>query len=357
MEGLPSTLTDRLSKEGVTHLFPGLDENNYSGFQKRISPVQRQVIPRLLSLSTLYPRLRPPDVCVAAPTGSGKTLAFVLPIVASLQGRMVPRVRAIAVLPTQDLALQVGFPSFLFIHSINMNLMTTGLSGVQSVFHLLRAMWAQGKTVDWRRLRCWGGWAGQKVWEWSCPAAVGHLGGHSWQTYAHHSILSKSRLVSSEVPGHRRGRQNDGEHSSGITLRYCSSSHDAIDNLAFKDWLNLLENAVYTQDRPRPSPYLTVASMMDSVNLPLQKLLFSATLSHDPEQLEQLNLFEPKLYRCVVPPKDIVGGSTTGKPGEYTFPAELSQQYVITSAQDRLGLITILDQVLKYLTGQSWSHC
>ena len=117
MEGLPSTLTDRLSKEGVTHLFPGLDKNNYSGFQKQFSPVQRQVIPRLLSLSTLYPRLRPPDVCVAAPTGSGKTLAFVLPIVASLQGRMVPRVRAVAVLPTQDLALQVGFPRFFFIHS------------------------------------------------------------------------------------------------------------------------------------------------------------------------------------------------------------------------------------------------
>ena len=143
MEGLPSMLTDRLSKEGVTHLFPGLDEKK-SGFQKQFSPVQRQVIPRLLSLSTLYPRLRPPDVCVAAPTGSGKTLAFVLPIVASLQGRMVPRVRAIAVLPTQDLALQVGFPSFLFIHSIRMILMTTGLSGVQSVFHILRAMWAQG---------------------------------------------------------------------------------------------------------------------------------------------------------------------------------------------------------------------
>ena len=96
---------------------------------------------------------------------------------------------------------------------------------------------------------------------------------------------------------------------------------------------------MYTEDRPRPSPYLTVASMMDSVNLPLQKLLFSATLSHDPEQLEQLNLFEPKLFRCVVPPKDIVGGSTTGKPGEYTFPAELSQKYVITSAQDRLGYL------------------
>ena len=74
--------------------------------------------------------------------------------------------------------------------------------------------------------------------------------------------------------------------------------------------------------------------MRDVVTLPLQKLLFSATLSHDTEQLEQLNLFEPKLFRCVVAPKDIVSG-TTGKPGEYALPSELSQQYVISSTQDR----------------------
>ena len=97
--------------------------------------------------------------------------------------------------------------------------------------------------------------------------------------------------------------------------------------------------AVYTRGRPRPSPYLTVASMRDAVTLPLQKLLFSATLSHDPEQLEQLNLFEPKLFRCIVAPKDIVGG-ITGKPGEFALPRELTQQYVTSSTQDRWGGIS-----------------
>jgi len=49
---------------------------------------------------------------VSAPTGSGKTLAFVLPIIQSLRSRIVPRVRALAVLPTQvpgnDLAKTVS---------------------------------------------------------------------------------------------------------------------------------------------------------------------------------------------------------------------------------------------------------
>jgi len=118
-----------------------------------------------------------------------------------------------------------------------------------------------------------------------------------------------------------------------------------MENIA-QDWLHALEMAVYTRGRPRPSPYLTVASMRDVVTLPLQKLLFSATLSHDPEQLEQLNLFEPKLFRCVVAPKDIVGG-TTGKPGEYALPSELNQQYVISSTQDRPLMVSLLMRRLK----------
>ena len=49
------------------------------------------------------------DVCICAPTGSGKTLAYALPIVHALakQTRM-PQLRALIVVPTGDLASQVG---------------------------------------------------------------------------------------------------------------------------------------------------------------------------------------------------------------------------------------------------------
>merc|ERR1719369_370248 len=77
-------------------------------------PVQRHVIPFLLSSlreGTLYLDpgfLRPNDICVSAPTGSGKTLAFVVPILQALSHRVVPRIRALVVLPVKDLALQVS---------------------------------------------------------------------------------------------------------------------------------------------------------------------------------------------------------------------------------------------------------
>lgn len=48
------------------------------------------------------------DICVNSPTGSGKTLAYALPIAQMLSTRVVTRcLRALVVVPTRDLALQV----------------------------------------------------------------------------------------------------------------------------------------------------------------------------------------------------------------------------------------------------------
>lgn len=47
------------------------------------------------------------DLCINSPTGSGKTLAYALPIVQLLSTRAVKCLRALVVLPTRDLALQV----------------------------------------------------------------------------------------------------------------------------------------------------------------------------------------------------------------------------------------------------------
>ncbi|XP_057949469.1 DEAD-box ATP-dependent RNA helicase 1 isoform X2 [Malania oleifera] len=47
------------------------------------------------------------DLCINSPTGSGKTLAYALPIVQMLSTRAVKCLRALVVLPTRDLAIQV----------------------------------------------------------------------------------------------------------------------------------------------------------------------------------------------------------------------------------------------------------
>ena len=47
------------------------------------------------------------DLLVCAPTGSGKTIAYVLPIIQALENRIIPQTRALILLPSRDLALQV----------------------------------------------------------------------------------------------------------------------------------------------------------------------------------------------------------------------------------------------------------
>lgn len=74
---------------------------------KKFFPVQAEVIPWLLKTSNDADIVIPPDICVSAPTGSGKTLSFVLPILQTLKKYVIKRIHALAILPTQDLAIQV----------------------------------------------------------------------------------------------------------------------------------------------------------------------------------------------------------------------------------------------------------
>ena len=95
---------------------------------------------------------------------------------------------------------------------------------------------------------------------------------------------------------------------------------------------------------------LTVANAMKMLT-PLQKLLFSATLSQNPEKLEQMNLFEPKLFTSVVQPKDIcakkeVDDEVSGEfAGKYTTPAELSE--VAVKVTSSLNKPAVLDHLIK----------
>jgi superfamily II DNA/RNA helicase len=79
-------------------LVKNLEEDEYDTF----FPIQALVIPDVIA-SERHAHIRNRDVCVSAPTGSGKTLSFVLPVLNSLAGRRVRRLRALVVLPSRDL--------------------------------------------------------------------------------------------------------------------------------------------------------------------------------------------------------------------------------------------------------------
>ena len=96
------------------------------------------------------------------------------------------------------------------------------------------------------------------------------------------------------------------------------------------DWLTHVENAVFAPGSGRTPPgQLNVRTANQPDNIPLQKLLFSATLSKDPEILQQLNLYEPKMFTTSVNPESIFAKtlSSSANP-EFTTPLELKEFYV-----------------------------
>lgn len=123
-QGMPSGLADAEFIEQDTRLSvaalasslgagsAGLSERT----QKRLTDlgveeffaVQAAMLPHLLSLPLVpLPHAPLSDYLVSAPTGSGKTLAYAIPVVEVLAKRVVPRLRALIVLPTRDLVVQV----------------------------------------------------------------------------------------------------------------------------------------------------------------------------------------------------------------------------------------------------------
>ncbi|KHJ42103.1 DEAD/DEAH box helicase [Trichuris suis] len=88
---LPADIVESLKSCGITVLFP----------------IQKEVIPRIVEWNGQFQPVPVADVCISSPTGSGKTLCYVVPIVHFLRDRVLPRIRALVILPTADLASQV----------------------------------------------------------------------------------------------------------------------------------------------------------------------------------------------------------------------------------------------------------
>ena len=84
-----------------------LVRNLQSNGHEHFFPIQALTIPDAIIAERHMTSLRIRDVCCAAPTGSGKTLAFVLPVLNALASRRVRRLRALVILPSRDLAQQV----------------------------------------------------------------------------------------------------------------------------------------------------------------------------------------------------------------------------------------------------------
>uniref|UniRef100_A0A8C3VAH3 ATP-dependent RNA helicase n=1 Tax=Catharus ustulatus TaxID=91951 RepID=A0A8C3VAH3_CATUS len=230
-------------------------------------PVQAEVIPAILQSASngyLMGRggYRPKDICVSAPTGSGKTLSFVIPIVQVLLDRVVCHVRALVVLPTKELAQQVS--KVFNVYTDGTGLKVALITGQKS-FAKEQEMLVQKKVTGYCSLAD------------IVVATPGRLTDHINQTPGF-SLTQLRFLIVDEAD-----RMIDDMHQNCL---------NQIVKAAFQGQNDSGSNMLFQRTKPGP---VTAASSC-SPQIPLQKLLFSATLTQDPEKLQQLDLFQPRLF-------------------------------------------------------------
>uniref|UniRef100_A0A3P9PPK1 ATP-dependent RNA helicase n=1 Tax=Poecilia reticulata TaxID=8081 RepID=A0A3P9PPK1_POERE len=254
VSGVSAQLLRKLEANGIQHFFP----------------VQAEVIPAILEGAQhglLIGRggYRPRDLCVSAPTGSGKTLAFVIPVIQVLMERTVCEIRALAVLPTKELAQQV-FKVF--------------------------ASYAEGTPVKVVML------GGQRSFAAECASLSEQRGSVRCST-ADIVVVTPGRLVD------HINKNPDFclEHLRFLIIDEADRMIDSMHQL----WLSQVLKAVYCsaagpEDRTlfrRTEPACITAASLSPGQMPLQKLLFSATLTQNPEKLQQLGLHQPQLFSSV----------------------------------------------------------
>ncbi|MPC38334.1 ATP-dependent RNA helicase DDX51 [Portunus trituberculatus] len=257
-------------------------------FQKvqQLFPVQKVVIPEILaSAGPLSCRYRPRDLCVAAPTGSGKTLAYVLPLVQTLKSRTVPRIRVLVLLPVQELVNQVY------------NVFCTYCKGTP--LHVGKAVGLTAMSKEQANL------------------VENHLG-------CYHSLVDILVATPGRLADHLRMTQG----LDLSALRYLVLD-EADRMLAAEggDWMHHIERAI-VDHRARQENQLLLQP-------PLQRLLFSATLSSDPEHLQHVALHHPKLYTVAASAAGEADRdkSTAVVTGQFVRPAELREEFVVVEEE------------------------
>ncbi|XP_017775214.1 PREDICTED: ATP-dependent RNA helicase DDX51 [Nicrophorus vespilloides] len=249
-------LIEKLKELGITYFFP----------------VQVAVIEWLLRNEKMNYFYRPRDICVTAPTGSGKSLAFILPVVHSLLKYRTKKIRALIVTPTNILAKQLCLTLNHFIKDTHLTAL------------------CNSSYEDEKRLLV------------ASDPIYGHI--NKVDIY----VTSGDRLI--EHLKYSKGF--DLSHLEYLVL-------DEADILLHtSNWLIYLEKHISMNSKTVLHNNLLNVDTLKTKNH-IQKLLFSATLTYDPEMLEAVDLFQPKLFSASTFKED--------KP-QFSLPMELKNKYV-----------------------------
>jgi ATP-dependent RNA helicase DDX51/DBP6 len=366
--GLSPSLARNLAEDCITDFFP----------------VQCAVIPALLrgaAEACIFPR----DLCVSAPTGSGKTIAYALPIIQTLSLRAVPRLSAVIILPSRELAAQVyrvfcrlarestGTVASSSGQALRV-LLSTGRSTLeeeQALLHNSRpgssTAFLAGRAPDSGPPRLTPrnsaptgrvDWAGRPIFGLKQDAGAG-AAAHTTASHDEEEFECRGVDVMICTPA-RLLEHIDGTIGFSLKhLRYLVLDEaDRLLGNAYHSWVTALVrscvsdtgNSSSASDRDHAKSAASLVGMR-----PLQRLLFSATLTDNPRKLALLGIHNPILVRA---PAAILGGGVAAvgdaengggeQPTMYTLPGALSESVCTVEAATRPAqLIALLVEAFR----------
>ena len=293
--GLNGLIAENLIEDGIDHFFP----------------VQRMVIPQLLRNNSRL-CVQPRDMCISAPTGSGKTIAYALPILQSLKDRSQVRLRALLLLPSRELATQVYGVFCRLSRGTDLAIaVCTGQTPLEDEQRLIMGA-------------CYSGSGG---------------GRHSLYSGVNSDTLFSNRNLYFDSPTNlgisavdilicTPGRLLDHiQYTEGFTLQHLRflvlDEADRLLGNAYHSWVRTLVQSAHsteaasvgglnTTHKSDTSDSAQGASRKDNIAVagdfslpflatpqqPLQRLLFSATLTDNPRKLEMLGIRNPLIMRA-----------------------------------------------------------
>ncbi|EPY52033.1 ATP-dependent RNA helicase Dbp6 [Schizosaccharomyces cryophilus OY26] len=227
--------------------------------------VQSSVLPLLLQEGRDGPSYSyGGDLCVSAATGSGKTLAYVLPIVQCLSRRIVPRLRCVVIVPTRELTIQVSRTFEIFASCMGLGV-------------------------------C--GWTGQKNLLQEQYQLLG--GSEENESTVDILVTTPGRLVDHI--------QNDNIFSLQHLRYLVIDEADRLLDQSFQSWADVVMAEIdhpkfFQKDnelsKQNIAPFFLSSlptALPHHLDSPVQKLIFSATLTRDPSKIATLRLRNPRL--------------------------------------------------------------
>jgi ATP-dependent RNA helicase DDX51/DBP6 len=357
---LDNLIADNLSEDGIDSFFP----------------VQRLVIPQLLRNNARL-CVQPRDMCVSAPTGSGKTIAYAVPILQSLKNRSIVRLRALLLLPSRELATQVYNVFCRLSRGSNLSIaVCTGQTPLEDEQRLIMGA-------------CYNGSTGGRHGSYSCVDSDALCSNRNLYFGSPSSLGISAVDILICTPGRLLDHI---QYTEGFTLQHLRflvlDEADRLLGNAYHSWVRTLVQSAHntesstmgglnaTTGRPAAVYHPIIGSKDDildddSVEIrydfslplfavpqqPLQRLLFSATLTDNPRKLAMLGIRNPLILRATssdISPKDptedatssgteVMKGAVLSAAGAYMLPNTLEESIAVCETSRRpLVLLTML---------------